>query len=78
MSWNNFTRVDIISSKSLKELYLSHNKIGQLYIENNYPSLTKLELIDNRIEKLDFTMFNMPCLEYLNVGIQIVIQKTTK
>jgi Leucine-rich repeat (LRR) protein len=49
MNSNNFTRADFISSKSLKSLYLNYNKINNLLIRNNYPSLTKLSMIDNQL-----------------------------
>jgi Leucine-rich repeat (LRR) protein len=76
MNWNNFTRADFISSKSLKELWLNHNKIRSLQINSSYPSLTRLMLIDNQLEVLDFTMLNLPCLDILQLGTPNLTQIT--
>jgi Leucine-rich repeat (LRR) protein len=69
MSYNNFTRVDFFSSKSLDSLELRHNKITELRITNNYPSLSRLNLNNNQLETLDFTIINLPSLETLLVGM---------
>jgi Leucine-rich repeat (LRR) protein len=76
MNWNNFTRADFISSKSLIELELCHNKIRSLQINSSYPSLTRLVLIDNQLEVLDFTMLNLPSLDILDLGTPNLTQIT--
>jgi Leucine-rich repeat (LRR) protein len=69
MSYNNFTKVDLFSSKSLYSLELCHNKIIELRTTNNYPSLSRLDISNNQLETLDFTIINLPSLETLLVGI---------
>jgi Leucine-rich repeat (LRR) protein len=69
MGWNNFTRADFMRSKSLEKLELMHNKISELKILNNYPSLLKLDIRNNQIETLDFTVLNLPSLEILDAGM---------
>jgi Leucine-rich repeat (LRR) protein len=36
---------------------------------NNYPSLSRLNLNNNQLETLDFTIINLPSLETLLVGM---------
>jgi Leucine-rich repeat (LRR) protein len=68
MSFNKFTRVDVLRSRSLKKLYLNNNCIKKLKVGSNYPALVELSLINNLLEVLDFTALELPHLETLDVS----------
>ena len=68
MNGNRFTKINLFRSKSLERLFLNHNQIRMMDVDNNYPSLLELSLIHNELETLDFSVLGLPKLVILNVS----------
>lgn len=79
MSYNSFTKLDLMRAVSLLKLHLNFNKIPEpAASEANYPVLQELSLAGNNIVELNCLALQLPQLQVLDFSLNRITKIRTK